>query len=122
MHPHVRLASARRCRRVDVAHVVADLVRTQLRKLGPHADARGPAVTGQRPRDELGDRDVERLDQRLHERTRALSGGGRLEHDLGHEALTVRVSWVKRVVPGSGTAVSTRSSISSAVTPSLSAS
>ena len=90
VHPDVRLAGARRCRRVDVAHVVADLVRAQLRELGPDADACGPAVTGQRPRDEPGDRDVERLDQRLDDRTRALSGGGRFEHDFGHEALTVR--------------------------------
>ena len=51
---HVRLAGARRRRRVDVADVVADLVRAELRELGARPDARGAPVAGQRARHPLG--------------------------------------------------------------------
>ena len=48
----MRLAGPGGRRRVDVAHVVADLVGAQLRELGADADAGRAPVAGQHPRDE----------------------------------------------------------------------
>jgi hypothetical protein len=66
-------------RRIDVTHVVADLVGAQLRELCPDPDTSGAAVTRERPRHQAVDRDVKGFDQRLRDRARALSRRGRLE-------------------------------------------
>ena len=122
----VRLAAgARGRRRVDVADIVADDIRPQLGELDPETDAGRAPVAGQRVREAARDRDVKRVDQRLRNRSRTLPRRGRLQQRLGHPAATGRASPTARVrwcEPGSGTTASTCSSISSAVTPSLSAS
>ena len=123
VHAHVRLAGARGGSGIDVAHVIANLVGAQLGELGPGADPGRPPVARQHPRDQAAERYVERLDQRLRQRTRALPGRGRLQTCRAHPALaTVGASWIRWSAPGSGTAASTRSRTSSAVTPSLRAS
>ena len=121
----VRLAGAGGRRGIDVAHVVADLVRAQLRELGADADAGGAPVAGQHARDQPVDRDVERLDQRLR---RSGPGPGAPRAARGsacaHPALTARSA--PRAAADRRRARGRRparcSSSSSAVTPSLSAS
>ena len=70
---HVRLAGARGRRGVEVADVVARLVRPQLRQLGAGADTGGAAVAGQAVRDEPHQRDVDRVQQRARDRARSLA-------------------------------------------------
>ena len=62
LQAHVGLAGARGRRRVDLAHVVADLVRAQLRELGARAHARRAAIAGQRAGRVARDDEVERVD------------------------------------------------------------
>ncbi len=116
---------------VEMAHVVAELVGPQLGQLGAQADPGGPAIAGQRPRHQPGHGDVQRLDQGRGNRARALARGRRCEQRLGHALLLSQSAWVvsssasgriRRSALGSGTVASTRSSSSSTVTPSLSAS
>ena len=110
-------------RGVDMAHVVADLVRTKLSELHPDAHAGSAPIARQHPRHQPRDREVERLDQRLGQRAGALARRRRLEQRRGHRArTTVGASRIRSATPGSGTAVSTRSSNWSAVTPSARAS
>ena len=78
VHPHVRLAGTGGGGGVDVTHVVTDLVRAQLGELCSGADPGGSPVARKHPRDHPADGDVERLDQRLRHRPRALAGRGRL--------------------------------------------
>jgi hypothetical protein len=61
-----------------VAHVVADLVRAQLRQLHPQADAGRAAIAGKRSSDKPVHAGVERLDQRLWKWPRALARRRRL--------------------------------------------
>ena len=123
VHADVGLSGAGRGGGVDVAHVVADLVRAELCKLQADAHAGGTAIARQHPRNQPRDREVDRLDQRLGKRPGALAGCRRLEQPGGHRArTTVGASRIRSAVPGSWTAVSTRSSNWSAVTPSASAS
>ena len=102
------------CRRgVDVAHVVADLVRAQLRQLRADADPGGTPVARQHSHDEPADRQIDGLDQRLRERARALSRRRLLQQRHADRALTAPGSSVikrGRSAPASGTAVTTRSS------------
>ena len=109
-----------------MAHVVADLVRAELGQLDAEADARGAPVARQRARDQPVDADVERIDQRLGHRARTLPRRGRLPA----ASLTPRTPPLadhaggsgRVAAPGSGTAATTLSITSSAVTPSLRAS
>ena len=121
MQADVRHARAARGRgRVDVTDVIADLVRPDLGEFHPEPNPRRAAFARQRPRQQPVDRDVERLDQRLWDRAGTLASRRRLNEVGRHPAAaTGLVRWRR---PGSVTAASTRSSSSSAVTPSLSAS
>ena len=69
-------------RGIDVADVVADRVGPELSELGAGADADGTAVARRLRETSLRDRDVERLDERLSNRPRALPRGGRLGGSL----------------------------------------
>jgi hypothetical protein len=119
---HVRLACARGRGRVDLAHVVADHVRAQLRQLGAGAHTRGAAVARQGAGRVARDDEVERVDQRRRHATRPLAGGRRSEDRVAHAAATRRWERLTWSASGSVTSASTRSSRSSALTPSLSAS
>ena len=119
---HVRLARARGRRRVDLAHVVADLVRAQLRELGAGAHARGAAIARQGAGRVARDDEVERVDQRRRHAAGALTGGRRSEDRVAHAAVTRRWERLTWSASGSVTSASTRSRRSSALTPSLSAS
>ena len=119
---HVRLAGARGRRGVDLAHVVADLVRAQLGELGARPHAGGAAVARQRAGRVARDDEVERVDQRRRHAAGALPGGRRSEDRVAHAAATRRCERLTWSASGSVTSASTRSRRSSAVTPSLSAS
>ena len=119
---HVRLARAGCRRGVDLAHVVADLVRTQLRELGAGAHARGTAVAREGAGRVARDDEVERVDQRRRHATGPLTGGRRSEDRVAHAAVTRRWERLTWSASGSVTSASTRSRRSSALTPSLSAS
>ena len=118
MRAHVRLASAGGRGRVDLANVVAHLVRAQLRDLraGPHAGAE--AIAWQHAAHAARHQQVEALDQALGHRARALPRE-RLYQVRLRQAATVRCMWS---AGGSVTAASTFSSSSSALTLSASAS
>ena len=120
MQTHVRLSRARGSGGVDLPNVVADLVRPQLGQLGARAEPGGTAVARQRSRGPLGRHEIERLEQPLRHVPRALAGRGRLERARAHAAAIPGSR--SMFVRGSGTAASTRSSSSSAVTLSASAS
>ena len=105
-------------RRVDLAHVVAHLVRAELRQLGPHPEPGRAPIPGERTRRPPRDHQVERLQQPLRHRTGALPGRGGDWLDRAHAA----VAPPSRSKRGSGTAASTRSSRASAATSSARAS
>jgi hypothetical protein len=120
VHAHVRDAGARRRRRVDLAHVVADLVGAQLRELGAGADAGRAPVTGQQPGRAAGDDEIERLDQRRGHRARSLPAVRDTEsRGRRHAAAARRRRWSEG---GISTVEITRSMMSSALMPSLRAS
>lgn len=83
---HVRLSGTGSGGGVEVADVVADHVRAQLRELEARPDPGGAAVTRKRARDQSSDHHVDRLDHLLRHRARALTGRGRCERGLGHAA------------------------------------
>ncbi len=76
---------------VELADVVADLVRAQLRELRARADAGGATVARQGTRHQPRDREVERLDERLGDRPRTLPRGRRLQQRRAHRARTTVV-------------------------------
>ena len=131
-------AAGRRCARWPPGRCGARRRRPRTGAAGPaRCPAPMPAARrspGQRPGHQPVDPDVERVDQRLGHGSRPLSRGGRLQQRRAHapRAAPVEPSGTIPVVnsrgrvrlpaPGSGTAASTRSSTSSAVTPSLRAS
>ena len=109
---HVRLAGARRRRGVEVAHVVTRLIGTQLGQLRPRAHARCAPVARHHTGGSARDHQVERVDDLLRDRARALPRGRDRERRVAHAAL-------RRLMcseAGSGTASSTRSIRSSVVT------
>ena len=121
-------AGARAGGGVDVAHVVAQLVRAQLGELGAQPHAGGAAIAREGLGDQAVDGEVQRVDERLDDRAGALPGGRGCEHRVSHALISppalrsspsVRMS---RRAPGSGTVARTCSTSSSAVTPSESAS
>jgi hypothetical protein len=61
----IQVVSASRGRRIYVAHVIADLIRTELGELRADADPRRTPIAGQRSGDQTAERVVERFDQRL---------------------------------------------------------
>ena len=113
-----------RRRRVDLADVVADLVRPQLRQLRALPDAGRAAIARQRARGAARDDEVERLDQRRRHAARALPSGrrpagaacGHTHRDRGLRRGGCPMSGMPRPRRAS------RSSRSSVVTPSPSAS
>jgi hypothetical protein len=109
----VRLAHARGGGGVDLAYVVADLVRAQLCQLGPAPDAGGQPVAGQHPARSARDHQVELLDDVARDRPGPLAGRGDLQAGLRHAASACGSD------SGRGTAPRTRSRISSTTTPSL---
>ncbi len=72
---HVRVAGAGGGGGVELADVVADLVRPDLRELGPHAQARRAPLARKGAGRAVGEDEVERLDQRRLHRARALRPG-----------------------------------------------
>jgi len=71
----VRDAGARAGGRVELADVVAELVRAQLRELGAAADAGCEAIAGQHARAAPRERQRERVDERSRRRPGTLAGG-----------------------------------------------
>src|SRR6185436_19203656 len=109
---------ARRGRRVDLAHVVADLVGPQLGELRARPDAGSAPVARELARGAVRDGQVERLDERVRHRAGSLPAVRNAEFGvLRHAALRRRWS-----DGGTSTAARTRSSTSSAVMFSDSAS
>ena len=125
----VRTAGAGARGGVDVADVVAGLVRAQLGELGAEPDPGGAPVARQRPGDQPGDAQIQRLDQRRGIGPGPWRAAGGVSERFGSRARSHPVAAcrsdpprIRRSAPGSETAASTRSSSSSTVTPSLSAS
>jgi hypothetical protein len=101
----MRLSGARARSRVDVADIVTDLVGADLGKLSAYADSCRAPVPRQRPRNEPADHHVERVDERLWDRTGALTGRRWLQDRGDHGMLAATgVSRIRRSIPGSGTA------------------
>jgi hypothetical protein len=73
----VRLTGPSCGRRVEVANVVARLVRSQLRELESGTDPGGAPIAGQGARGVARNDQIERLDEPLGHRTGALAGGRR---------------------------------------------
>src|SRR6185436_10157470 len=104
---------------VDAPHVVARLVRADLRELGAAAQVVSAELARQEPADPAGDGQVERAEQRLRGRTRTgLRRGARpVQRGEGHADRSARTTSVV-ARRGSGTAARIRSRIMSAVTSS----
>ncbi len=103
-------------RGVEPAHVVARLVRAQLRKLHSAAHARRPVLTRDHAARAAHEGQVEGVDERPGHGTRSLAAG-RWGERAGRDAHagSGRPSWRRS---GSGTASSTFSSRSSGLVPS----
>ena len=83
LQAHVRDPGARAGRRVELAHVVADLVGPQLRELRAAADAGREPVAGKHPGAALRERQRERLDERSRDRPRPLARGRDVQRAVG---------------------------------------
>ena len=70
------LAGACGRRGVEMAHVVAGLVRAQLRELGPAADTDRSPLAGHPARDQPHHQQVDRVDEPVDDRPGALTPGG----------------------------------------------
>jgi hypothetical protein len=105
-------------RGIDLAHVVADLVGTELSQLGAHAEPRRAAVARQRARGTASHDQIELVDQALGHAPRSLAPRGRAQKRVRHAATVRR----KLSTGGSLTAPITFSSRSSALTFSARAS
>ena len=116
----VRLRRPRGDVPVDLAHVVPRHVRAHLRQLGAAAEQGRPVVAGEQPVDAPGDRQLERLEQRVGHGPGPGSVRGRLgaerTQDADHAAAGLPSS-----SRGCGTAAITASSTSSADRSSASA-
>src|SRR5439155_15237638 len=99
---------------VDLAHVVADLVRSHLLELGADAEDRGAVVACEQPFHAAGDAELERAQERVRQRarTRPLRGHDRSSHATASLPISI---------PGADTAARTSSRMRSGLTPSASA-
>ena len=82
----MRHAGARGGRRVEVAHVVADLVGPQLRELGARADAGRAVLAGQRPAGAAREGEVQQLERAAGKRPGALAARRRCQAARGRHA------------------------------------
>ena len=122
VQPHVGHAGPRARRRVEVAHVVADLVRAKLRELGAEADAGRAVLTGERAAGPARERQVEQLQRSSGERARTLSAGRRSQPGAAHPTGPRSSTAVGADTDSGVTTLITRSRIESGEMPSASAS
>ena len=129
LEAHVGHGRPRARRGVDLADVVADLVRAQLRQLGPDPGAGGGTVAGQQPARAPREPQLHGIEQRGRHPARALAGRGWAQPlgDRAHAARAPATDSTAGSSPtggasGTSTVARIRSRMSSALTPSPSAS